>query len=255
MLAAERQQRILEMVLKSGAITTVRAAKEMGISEETARRDFEKLEAEGLLCRQHGGAVRLNSNNRDLSLENREITDVAEKKMIAELALSYIKEGESVFFDASSTVFYFACLMPNLRVTVLTSALKVAIELARRPAVRVILTGGIVGHGSLSCHGSLADSSLDRCHIQKAFLSCHGVDAERGLSEASVEQGDLKRKVVGLAEQIILLIDHAKTSVKSSWFFARLPDIDVFITDRNPPGKIERALERGGVKVILPARK
>jgi DeoR/GlpR family transcriptional regulator of sugar metabolism len=255
MLAVERQQRILDMVLKLGAVSTARAAKALAISEETARRDFEKLESDGLLSRRHGGAVRLNDNHRDIPLDSREAANVAEKKIIAELALGQIQAGDSVFFDASSTVFRLACLLSNMEITVVTAALKVAVELARRPAVQVILAGGIVGHHSLSCQGDLADSVLERCHIQKAFLSCRGVDSERGLSEASAEQAALKKKIMGLAEQTILLADHTKTGVKSSYFFAQLADVDLFICDHKPDNTVMRELKKGGGRVITPKEK
>jgi DeoR/GlpR family transcriptional regulator of sugar metabolism len=255
MLAAERQQRILEMLVKTGAVSTVKAAKTLGISEETVRRDFEALEADGKLSRQHGGAVQLNESHRDLSLHSRETANVAEKKIIAELALTQIQTGDILFFDASSTVFHLACLLPNLEVTVLTSALKVAVELARRPAVQVILTGGAVKPSSLSCQGSLADLILEQCHVQKAFLSCRGLDAKRGLSEATAEQAALKRKVISLAEQTILLADHTKAGVKSSFFYATLEEVDIFVTDRAPGNTVQRAWNRGDGKMILPQAK
>ncbi len=255
MLAAERQQRILEMLLKSGAVSTAKAAKSLGISEETVRRDFETLEADGKLSRQHGGAVRLNESHRDLSLHSREIANVAEKKVIAELALAQIQAGDILFFDASSTVFHLACLLPNLEVTVLTSALKVAVELSRRPAVQVILTGGAVKPSSLSCQGGLADLILEQCQVQKAFLSCRGLDAKRGLSEPNAEQAALKRKIISLADQTILLADHTKTGVKSSYFYAKLEEVDFFVTDRDPGNAVQRALDRGDGELILPTKK
>lgn len=135
--------------------------------------------------------------------------------------------------------------------TVLTSALKVAVELARRPAVQVILSGGTVSHRSLSCQGTLADPVLERCHVQKAFMSCRGLDAERGLSEANVEQAGLKRKITSLADQAILLADHTKAGVKSSYFFAGLEEVDILITDRKPGIAVEQALHKGGGKLIL----
>lgn len=251
MLAAQRQQRILDMILKSGAVSTTRVAKALAISEETARKDFEKLEADGLLSREHGGAVRLDDHHRDLSLDSRETANVAEKKAIAQLALGQIHAGDTIFFDASSTIFYLASLLPNLEITVLTTALKVAIELARRPAVQVILSGGTVGHNSLSCQPDFANSILERCQVQKAFFSCRGVDAERGLSEASAEHAALKRKMTARTEQIILLADHTKMGVKSSWFFAKLADVDLFISDRKPDKAIMRALNRGGGDAIF----
>src|ERR1700761_7789993 len=98
MLAAQRQQQILDMLLKSGAVSTVKAAKTLGISEETVRRDFETLEADGKLSRRPCGAVRPNESHRDLSLHRRETTSVAEKKTIAELALAQIQPGDILFF-------------------------------------------------------------------------------------------------------------------------------------------------------------
>ena len=243
------------MLLKSGAVSTIKAAKTLAISEETVRRDFEKLEADGLLSRRHGGAIRPNESHRDLSLDSREIANVTEKKIIAELALGQIQTGDIVFFDASSTVFHLACLLPNLEMMVSTTALKVAVELARRPAIQVILSGGAVSPRSLSCQGSLADLILERCHVQKAFLSCRGLDAERGLSEANAEQAALKRKIMSFAEQTILLADHTKTGVKSPYFFAKLADIDVFVTDFKPGNAVTRALDKGGGKLISPKEK
>ena len=251
MLAAQRQQRILDMLLKSGAVSTARAARALAVSEETARRDFEKLASDGLLSRSHGGAIRLNDSHRDLPLDSRESANVEEKKGLARSALTLINAGDSVFFDASSTVFHLARLLPNMDLTVLTPALKVAIELARRPAIRVILTGGTVGHSSLSCQGDLAAASLERSHVKKAFFSCRGVDPNRGLSEANIEQADLKRNMMGLAGQTILLADHTKISVKSSWFFAKLSDIGIFVTDRRPGRAVIEALRKGGAKLML----
>lgn len=166
-------------------------------------------------------------------------------------ALALIKAGDSVFFDGSSTVFHVARLLPNVELTVLTTALKVAIELARRPAIRVILSGGVVGHGSLSCHGDFAATALERCHVQKAFISCRGIDPARGLSEATTEQAELKRKMIQRAERVILLADHSKFGVKSSWFFAKLSNLDTFIADRRPAPAIMRALKGGGAEFIL----
>ena len=239
------------MVLKYGAVSTAKAARALAISEETARRDFEKLEAEGLLSRRHGGAVRLNDSHRDLPLDNRESANVEEKKSLAKTALALISTGDSLFFDASSTVFHLARLLPNMDLTVLTTALKVAIELARRPAIRVILSGGTVGHGSLSCQGDFAAARKKRLLHLTPFQAGRGVDPNRGLSEASLEQADLKRKMMGLAEQTILLADHSKVGVKSSWFFAKLSDVDIFIADRKPDYAVMRALKKKGAKLLL----
>jgi DeoR/GlpR family transcriptional regulator of sugar metabolism len=130
--------------------------------------------------------------------------------------------------------------------------LKIAVELARRPAIQVILSGGAVSPRSLSCEGTLVDPVFERCHVQKAFLSCRALDSKRGLSEANVEQAALKRKIISLADQIILLADHTKIGVKSSYFFARLKDVDTLITNRRPEKTVKQTLKKSGGKVVLP---
>jgi len=251
MLAIERQHRILNMLIESRAVTTAKAAKALGVSEETVRRDFEKLEADGHLSRKHGGAVHSNDNGRDLPLDSREMANVAEKESIVQVALRQIQKGDTVFFDASSTVFHLARLLANLEVRVLTNGLKVAIELARRPGVEVILIGGIVNHGSLSCQGTLTDQMLEAYHVQKAFLSCRGLEAQRGLSEANAEQAALKRKIITLADQTIVLADHTKIGLKSSYFFARLADVDVLITNQPPRRQMKQALAQSGAELLV----
>jgi len=254
MLAVERQHRILEMLSQSSAISTARAAKALGVTEETVRRDFEKLEADGRLGREHGGAVRVADSRRDLPLDSRETANVDEKAAIARVALTQIQKRDTLFFDASTTVFHLARLLADLEVTVLTNGLKIAIELAQRPAVDVILIGGAVSHTSLSCRGTLTDQMLDSHHVQKAFISCRGLDAQCGLSEANAEQAALRRKVIKLSNRTILLADHTKMGLKSSYLFARLADVDTLITDRPPEKRLRQKLKQAGTTVLLPGR-
>jgi len=242
------------MLSQSRVVTTTKAAKLLAVSEETVRRDFEKLEADGRLCREHGGAIRVNDSRHDLPLDSRETVNVAEKEAIAKIALAQIQTGDTLFFDASSTVFHLARLLPNLEVTVLTNGLKIAVELARRPAVEVILIGGVVNHSSLSCQGTLTDQMLESHHVQKVFISCRGLDARRGLSEANTEQAALRRNIIKLSNRTIVLADHTKMGLKSSYFFARLADVDTLITDCAPDTKFKQALKQCGTKLVLPGK-
>jgi DeoR family transcriptional regulator of aga operon len=84
-------------------------------------------------------------------------------------------------------------------------------------------------------------------------MSCRGLDAERGLSEANAEQAGLKRKIIRLSDQTIVLADSTKMGLKSSYFFAGLEDIDTLITERPPEKKVKRALQGSGGKLLLPA--
>ena len=255
MLAIERQNRILAMLSPSGAITTIKVAKALGISRETVRRDFEKLEADGHVSRKHGGAVLISDNSRDLSLDRRQVANVEEKETIARLTLDQIQPWETIFLDASSTAFHLACLLPNLEITILTTGIKVATELARRPSVKLVFIGGAVNHRSLSCEGSLTNHTLEQHYVQKAFLSCRGFHPELGFGESNVEQAALKRKVMSVAGQTILLLDHSKFGVKSPYLFARTGEIDMLITDRKPAIGLRQMLQKNNQKLIVPKDK
>jgi len=252
MLAVERHRRIMDLVQSQGTVRTAEIAQTLNVTEETVRRDFEKLEAEGQLLRAHGGAMRLDANRRDIPLSSREMVNVSEKRAIAKAALQFIEPGDTVLFDASSTVFEVARILPDIAVTVLTSALKVAIELAQRPSVQVVLIGGQVNPRSLSCQGPLADQAIECYHVQKAFLSCRGIDAVRGLSEANDEQARLKRKMISLVDHTYLLADNSKLGLKSAFFFAQPGEIGTLVTDREPPENLKEVLRSAGTAVVLP---
>lgn len=252
MLAIERHRRILDLVNHRGSVRTVEVAQALQVTEETVRRDFEKLEAEGQLGRAHGGAVRVEANRRDLPFSSREGEQVEEKQVIAALALKQIEAGDTVLFDASSTVFQLAKALPDLPITVLTPALKIAVELSSRPSVQIVMAGGVLNPRSLSSQGPLVDQALECYHIQKAFLSCRGVDRQRGLSEANDEQARLKRRMIALADKTFLLADYSKFGLRSSFYFAKLSEIGTWITDRDPGGEARAAIRKGGTEIMVP---
>jgi DeoR family L-fucose operon activator len=249
MLAQERHRRILQLVDALSSVRTAEVARALGVAEETVRRDFEKLELEGRLQRTHGGALSGEASRRDLPFTSRETMNVAEKRAIARHALAHIQPGETILLDASSTALELARMLPDQPQTIVTCALKVAVELAARERMQVIMTGGTVNARSLSAAGPLSDGALDFYNIEKAFISCRGVDLDRGLSESDEEQARLKRRIVATAGRTILLADHTKLPLRSSYFFAGLGEVDLLVTDRAPEPEFAERLNAAGVKV------
>src|SRR5882757_1983816 len=161
MLALERQRRIVEMIVNQRSVRTTQIAQTFGVTEETVRRDFERLEAEGQLSRTHGGAYRDDANRRDIPSSSRETMNVSEKQIIASCAVGQIEPGDTIFLDASSTTLALARTLPDVSLTVLTNALKVAVELANRPSFQIIMMGGSLHERSLSCLGPLSEQALE----------------------------------------------------------------------------------------------
>ncbi len=255
MLALERHRWMLEKVNAQGSVRTSQVAQALGVTEETVRRDFEKLAAEGMLMRSHGGAVRLEANRREFPLHDRAQQSIAGKTLIAEAALARIKPGQTLYFDASTTVLQLAKLLPDEPLTVVTNGLQIALTLAEKSEIDCVLLGGGVRSTSLSTGGWAAEKALEIYHLDMAFLSCRGVDAERGPSDAGEVYARLKHAVIERSDETILLADRTKVGVASSYFFARPADLDLWITDEALPPQVAEAVTAQGLRVEVAARR
>lgn len=249
MLALERHRKLIESLNARGSVRTVEVATELGVTEETVRRDFERLETDGQLVRTHGGALRLDVNRREFPMRERMAQNASGKARIARAALCHVREGSTLFFDASTTVLQLAALLPDKPLTIVTNSLQTALALMEKTNITVYLLGGRMARTSLSCTGSAAMQGLELNRIDSAFISCRGLDASLGLSDATEDQAHLKRQAVQRASDVVLLADHSKVGLSSSFFFAKTSDVDFWITDALPQGKIFDAVVSQGTKL------
>ncbi|MCZ1268849.1 MULTISPECIES: DeoR/GlpR family DNA-binding transcription regulator [Paenibacillus] len=234
MLAAERYDRIVEMVNVKGSMRVSELSEHCRVTEETIRRDLDRLEQAGRLRRSHGGAVSVKEEQPEIPYRVRETTHAEEKKRIAQSALSMIRPGDRILLDASTTAGYMAANMPDMPLTVLTNSIQVATELSSREKIEVISTGGQLAQRSLSFVGPLAERSLETYHVDKLFLSCKGVHLEGGgISESNELQARLKQKMVGISDQVILLADTSKFGVRAFARVTGLNAVHAVITDQS----------------------
>jgi DeoR family L-fucose operon activator len=249
MLVQERYDKIVQLVNERGSIRVTELSELCQVTEETIRRDLDRLEQAGRLRRSHGGAVSVKDQQPEIPYFEREITHAEEKKRIAEEAIGLIQPKDRILLDASSTAWYMAASMPDIPLTVLTNSIKVAMELSSKEKIEVISTGGILASRSLSYVGPLAERSLDAYHVDKAFFSCKGVHLERGVSESNELQARIKHKMVGMADQVILLADSSKFGVQAFTHVAELSDIDTIITDRRLSAELLLQLKEKQISV------
>jgi DeoR/GlpR family transcriptional regulator of sugar metabolism len=249
MLALERHRKILKALNAKGSVRTAELASRFDVTEETIRRDFERLESEGQLVRTHGGAARLDFNRREFPIAERAEQNAGGKARIARAALAHIPEGATVFFDASTTVLQLAALLPEKPLTVVTNALQTAIALTEKNDIEVYVLGGRLGASSLSCTGWAAGQGIDQHRIDLAFFSCKGLDPVFGLSEATEEHARMKRHVMQRARTSILLADRTKSGISSNFFFAKSSDVDLWITDEAPRLDVLDAVGSQGIRV------
>ena len=246
MLAIQRHRQILDRVETAGSVRVTELAKSLGVTEETIRRDLEKLGSEGKIIRTHGGALPIEEAGRELPYDVRKTEMLAEKQAIAKAAIGLIAAGDVIALDPSSTAYELACCVPDIPITVVTNGIEAATILASRPQIRVISTGGRFDRLSQSYLGPLAELVLEHFNVNKLFLSSKGVDTRRGLSVADDDHARLKRLMMELSEKTILLADHSKFGVKSAVFFANLKAVHTVITDTGTaPRFIDEMKEQG----------
>jgi DeoR family L-fucose operon activator len=250
MLVAERWQKIHQLVNERGSMRVTELSELCQVTEETIRRDLDKLESEGKLIRSHGGAISVKEAQAETPYFERETTHADLKLSIAQKAVSFIRESERILLDASSTAWYMAKILPDIPLTVLTNSIKVALELSQKEKVQVISTGGLLSPRSLSYVGPLAERSLDMYHVDKVFLSCKGLHLEKGISESNELQALIKKKMIGISDQTFLLADHSKFGVQSLTQVAAWNDIHKLITDHQTDKQFVSEIRSKHVDVI-----
>src|SRR5699024_8012836 len=160
MLVAERQQKIIGIVNQRKSVRVSELSKIFKVTEETIRRDLERLEKDKKLARSHGGAISLHPNDSlEIPYSEREIINVKEKQQIALESIKQVQEGNKIILDASTTAWYMAKTLPDIPLTVMTNSIKVAMELSKKKQIMVIATGGTLLSKSLSYVGPLAEAS------------------------------------------------------------------------------------------------
>ncbi len=233
MLAIKRHNEILKRLKTTGNVRTNELAPIFNCTEETIRRDLDKLAEQGALIRSHGGAISLDERNTDLDHHMREQRNATEKRAIAKQAAKFICPGETIMIDESSTAMAIVSFLPReMPLKVITSSLLVAQRIATHENHQLILLGGSLEKVSMSFHGPLTDLMVSRLRIDRAFFSAKGIDPLQGASEPSEDRARTKQFILQYSAWNCAMLDSTKIGIKADHFFITPHDIDVFVTDK-----------------------
>lgn len=255
MLAAERRANIARMVEQHGSVRVADLSRLFDVTEETIRRDLEDLEQGGYLKRTYGGAVNINGTGLELPFARRLESHREEKTIMARYAATLVQEGETIILDASTTALWLAKHLIDRRdLTVVTNSIQVVMELAGRPGIRVICTGGNLRERALGFVGPLAERAISGYFVDKVFMSGKGLTADGGLTDSNELEVELKKAMLVAARERIVLVDSSKLGHRA---FARIDGLDGFsmiITDPGISMDMATAIqENGGNLIIAPA--
>lgn len=251
MYAVERQRWIVDRARVAGRIEVNDVSEALEVAPETIRRDLNTLERHGLLRRVHGGAVPVERLGFEGALVNRATTRAEEKTQLARAALAHLANAESVFIDEGTSAAALAELLePQRPLTVVTSSLPVACQLAARPMVTVMILGGRVRMHTLASVEQWATRMLEDLVIDLAVVGTNGITVAHGLTCPDAAVAAVKRRAITSSRRSILLADHSKFGADSSVRFADVRDIEMVVTDRATPESQLRPLRRLGVEVV-----
>lgn len=253
MLAAQRRNIILEKIHEEKKVIVSELSVLFDVSEETIRRDLERLEQDGHVTKTYGGAVANEKSSIDLPFNIREKSNPEGKKIIASLISSQIEDGDHIFLDASTTAVYIAkAIKEKRRLTVITNSIENLVELSDVTGWDIISTGGLLKAGSMSLLGKKASDSVSAYNADKLFLSCKGFDVVKGITDGNDETATLKQSMINAAEKIYLAVDSTKFDKVAFSQICTLRDIDVVVTDTKPSDKWLRVFKENGIEVIFP---
>ena len=238
MLAIERRREILARLSVDGKVIVSELARDFDVTEETIRRDLERLDKEGLVSKTYGGAVSKQNPALDLPYNIREGVNVVQKQKISDEISELINDGERIMLDSSSTALYIVKKLKNKKnLTIITNSVKILIELADKPDWTVLSTGGLLKNGALSLTGSSAEKMINSYHVDTAICSCKGVDTVMGVTDSNEKDSLIKQAMFASAERRILALDAEKFDKKSFVRVCGFRDIDVLVTDSEPSEK------------------
>lgn len=253
MLALERRNLILEKLQEEKRVVVSELSQLYNVSEETIRRDLDKLENEGYAIKSYGGAVINENMSIDMPFNVRKNRNVLGKQKIAEIVADMIRDGDQIMLDASTTaVFVAKAIKEKQRLTVITNSIEIMIELADVSGWNIISTGGTMKEGYLALLGSKAEAALRGYYVDKAIVSCKAFDMERGIMDSNDLFAQAKQTMMNSAKESILAVDNSKFDNMS---FSKVTDthnLTAVVTDQKPSEQWLEFLEAHKIECYYP---
>ena len=252
MTATQRRDKILELIKEDGSAKVVDLAKIFKVTEVTIRQDLEKLDKDGLVVREHGGAFLKNIEDqvRTFSLANQENIDKKEK--IAQKSLEFIESGDSIILDSGSTTTEIAKKLKGFKnLRVITNALNIAMMLGTEPGIELVVTGGEFKPPTLSLTGQKAADFFTGISVQKLFLATAGISLKSGLTYPSISDLVVKKAMIDAADTTYLVADSTKIGKSSFASLGALSLINYIITDEGIEEKHKQLFSDNEIELII----
>lgn len=234
MLTEDRKVFLLDRLARDGRLIATDLAAELGISEDTIRRDLRQLAGEGRLIRVHGGALPASPTDRPFLA--RTAMHPEAKLALARAAAGLIRPGQVVIVDGGTTHQALPQVLPaGLRFTLVTHSPALAAAMEPLTAVEVVLIGGRLFRHSMVAAGPLAMAGFLRLRADLCLLGVTGVHPDPGLTTGDAEEAALKAAMLDVSAEVAVLATPDKLGTVSPWTIAPLDRLTMLITTVGRP--------------------
>ncbi|GGT78834.1 MULTISPECIES: DeoR/GlpR family DNA-binding transcription regulator [Streptomyces] len=260
----ERWNTLLELLAATGRLEVEEAAATLDVSPATIRRDLDELAEQRLLLRTRGGAVP-QGVSYELPLRYKSSRHASEKQRIAAAVAELIHEGEVVGLNGGTTTTEVARSLAlrfagggpestasprSPALTVVTNALNIAGELAVRPQIKIVVSGGVARPQTYELVGPLAAGVLNEVVLDVVVLGVDGIDPELGIMAHHEDEAGISRLFAERASRVVVVTDSSKLGRRAFARICGLDRVDVLVTDAAIPAEAVRRLTDAGVEVV-----
>ena len=251
MLSIERRNLILNRLQTDQRVLVSALSAEFDVSDETIRRDLERLESEGYASRTYGGATLCENLRNEQPYNIRKMTNAEAKQRIAAKIADLIQDGDFIMLDESSTAAFVArAIRRKKNITVITNSIEIIHDLADVDGWNIMGTGGKLKSGVLAFTGHQTETFIRSYHVDKAIISSTGLDLERGYTDAGEENALVKRAMLQSANETILAVDAGKFGKKAFASIGTLAELSAIVTDKEPDDIWKIKAEEEGVDLL-----
>lgn len=251
MRQSDRLSAVLERLSGAGSVGVGDLSRDLGVSTATVRRDLRVLEEQRLLSRTHGGAV-AHGVLYELPLRYRSARHGEEKLRIARTAAERVADGAAVGLTGGTTTTEVArALADGRRLTVVTNSLSIASELAVRPSLKLVVTGGVARAESYELVGPLAEASLASLNLDLVIVGVDGIAVEAGLTTHHEVEAHTNRALIDRAGRVIVVADSSKIGQVAFARICEVGRIGELITDAGAAARDVARLTDAGVRVTV----
>jgi DeoR/GlpR family transcriptional regulator of sugar metabolism len=231
MLKEERHAYILKQINLHNKVLSSDLSEQLVVSEDTIRRDLNELAESGKILKVHGGAL---SKSFHYPFQQVDAYAKDAKKEISRKALSLIQNGMTVLASGGTTMIELVRMIPDhLTCTFFTISPLVALELAEKPNLQVILLGGQLSRNAQISIGSKVVSELSDIKVDLCLLGANSVSLEEGITDSDWEVVQVKKAMIKSAQKTAIVSIAEKLNSIQKLKVCNLNSIDYLITDLN----------------------